>query len=74
MFSNLFCLKIKEMASMIKASHRAALLYDGVHVLATALENFFQEKDLTNPQVSCDDTDNPYDLGEDIFREIDSVS
>ena len=38
------------------------------------MENLITETDLTTPQVGCDNKDSPYDLGDRLLQEINSVS
>lgn len=59
---------------MVSGSHKAALIYDGVHLFSRAVENLITETDLTTPQVICDNKDSPYDLGDRLLKEINSVS
>lgn len=59
---------------MVSSSHKAALIYDGVHLFSRAVENLITETDLTTPQVICDNKDSPYDLGDRLLKEINSVS
>ena len=62
------------MSSLVSSSHKAALIYDGVHLFSRAVENLITETDLTTPQVGCDNKDSPYDLGDRLLQEINSVS
>ena len=62
------------MSSLVSSSHKAALIYDGVHLFSRAVENLITETDLTTPQVGCDNKDSPYDLGDRLLKEINSVS
>ena len=62
------------MSSLVSSSHKAALIYDGVHLFSRAVENLITETDLTTPQVGCDNKDSPYDLGDRLLQEINLVS
>jgi hypothetical protein len=62
------------LSSLVSSSHKAALIYDGVHLFSRAVENLISETDLTTPQVGCDNKDSPYDLGDRLLQEINSVS
>ena len=55
-------------------SHKAALIYDGVHLFSRAVENLIQETDLKTPQVGCDNKEVPYDMGDRLLQEINKVS
>ena len=55
-------------------SHKAALIYDGVHLFSRAVENLIQETDLKTPQVGCDNKEVPYDMGNRLLQEINKVS
>ena len=55
-------------------SHKAALIYDGVHLFSRAVENLIQETDLQTPQVGCDNKEVPYDMGDRLLQEINKVS
>ena len=65
---------MQELSSLVSSSHKAALIYDGVHLFSRAVENLITETDLTTPQVGCDNKDSPYDLGDRLLQEINSVS
>ena len=79
-FSNFFvrCIFLffyfQDLSELVFRSHKAALLYDGVHLFSRAVEKLISDTDLTTPQVSCDNKDSPYLLGEPLLKEINSVS
>jgi hypothetical protein len=58
----------------VSQSHQAALIYDGVHLFTKAVEKLINETDLKTPQVGCDNKDDPYEMGEQLLEEINSVS
>lgn len=62
-----------ELGGLVSESHRAALLYDGVHLFTKAVENLINGTDLTNPKVSCDNRESPYELGVRLLKEINAV-
>ena len=64
----------QDLSELVSRSHKAALLYDGVHLFSRAVEKLISDTDLTTPQVSCDNKDSPYLLGEPLLKEINSVS
>ena len=79
-FLNIFFIKyiflniFQDLSELVFRSHKAALLYDGVHLFSRAVEKLISDTDLTTPQVSCDNKDSPYLLGEPLLKEINSVS
>ena len=42
--------------------------------LYRAVENLCEETDLTTPQVSCDDKETTYTIGENLIEKINEVS
>ena len=69
-----FFFYFQDLSELVFRSHKAALLYDGVHLFSRAVEKLISDTDLTTPQVSCDNKDSPYLLGEPLLKEINSVS
>ncbi len=71
-------------AALLRRSHRAALLHDGLSLLAegvaaltrarnqtdTEEEEEEEEVDLSPPRISCSDRDAPFEMGERLMRAI----
>lgn len=64
---------LQDLSALVSRSHKAALIYDGVHLFSRAVENLIIDTDLMTPQVGCDNKDAPYDLGDRLLKEINSV-
>ena len=43
-------------------------------MLPRAVEQLFEETDLTTPQVTCDDKETPYPVGDSLLKKINEVS
>ena len=54
------------MASILRDSYRASLLYDGVLVFAQAIKNIYENKDIVIPDVDCRDSEASYEQGREI--------
>ncbi len=64
-------------AAILRRRHRAALLHDGLRLLATAMADMTEGeegKDLVTPRVSCNDRGAPYTMGNDIMQALLNVS
>ncbi len=69
-------------AALLRRSHRAALLHDGLSLLAEAVaaltrarnqtdtEEEEEEVDLSPPRISCSDRDAPFEMGERLMGAI----
>ena len=62
------------MASVLRDSYEASLLYDGVLVFSQAMRNIFEQKDMVMPDVDCRDSEAAYEQGKDILDEMIKVS
>ena len=62
------------MASVLRDSYEASLLYDGVLVFSQAMRNIFEQKDMVMPDVDCRDSEAAYEQGKDILDELNKVS
>ena len=62
------------MASVLRDSYEASLLYDGVLVFSQAMRNIFEQKDMVMPDVDCRDSEAAYEQGKDILDEMNKVS
>ena len=62
------------MASVLRDSYEASLLYDGVLVFSQAMRNIFEQEDMVMPDVDCRDSEAAYEQGKDILDEMNKVS
>ena len=63
----------QDLSKLVKGSHKAALIYDGVHLFSRAVESLILETDLNTPQVDCDNKESPYDMGDLLLQQINEV-
>ena len=61
------------MASVLRDSYEASLLYDGVLVFSQAMRNIFAQEDMVMPDVDCRDSEAAYEQGKDILDEMNKV-
>ena len=61
------------MASVLRDSYEASLLYDGVLVFSQAMRNVFEQEDMVMPDVDCRDSEAAYEQGKDILDEMNKV-
>ena len=61
------------MASILRDSYRASLLYDGVLVFSQAIKNIYENKDMLIPDVNCRDSEASYEQGRELLDELNKV-
>ena len=61
------------MASILRDSYRASLLYDGVLVFSQAIKNIYEERDMLIPDVDCRDSEASYEQGQELLDELNKV-
>ena len=61
------------MASILRDSYRASLLYDGVSIFSQAIDKLFRKEDLVMPNVDCRDREVSYQQGKQILSELQEV-
>ena len=62
------------MASVLRDSYEASLLYDGVLVFSQSMRNIFEQEDMIMPDVDCRDSEAAYEQGKEILDEMNKVS
>ena len=61
------------MASILRDSYRASLLYDGVLVFSQAIKNIYENRDMLIPDVDCRDSEASYEQGRELLDELNKV-